>query len=113
MFLRCLTAIAVAALVLATVSFVRVVDEAEQREQDRIAGDVSSCERGNANRKIYRELAAAQVSYVDQILERASANSPAAEREAFAALLVEPRAAIAAAIAAIEDVDCALVVPGA
>ena len=113
MLIRFLTAIAVASLLLSTLAVVRVVDEAEQREQDRIASDLMSCERGNDNRTIYRELAIAQRDYVDAILTQASANSPAAERAEFEALLVEPRRDIANAIAQIVDVDCAVVVPGA
>ena len=113
MLIRFLAAVAVAALFLSTLSIVRVLDEADQREQDRVTADLASCERGNENRAIYRDLAHAQRAYVDEILDRASANSPAEERAAFESLLVEPRAAIMAAISKIEDVDCARVIPGA
>lgn len=87
----------------------------DEREAERIASDLASCERGNDNKAVNRRLAEAQRDYVDQTVDVVGdfAELDPAEVETLDALLAPARSAITEAITAIVDVDCLAVVPGA
>lgn len=87
--------------------------QADAREDDRVAADIASCERGNLARENIRKMGEANEALIRDILD--SVFSGAQDKDAAAALLatLEPLFTdYEKVVAEFQPVDCQALVPG-
>ena len=102
-----LSLVAVLALFGTVLLFIRDAEQNRQREQDRIAFDRGSCERGNLNRRINRDIAMAGARLDQRIIELLVSRSPRVNQEEINRLLAPAFEEYQEAVDKIELVDCA------
>lgn len=104
----------VGATVLSILNAVNIDEVNDAREVERIASDLSSCERGNVGRQSDIDIAMATENLIRKIL--AVTFAAAGDRPAIAALEAQLEPIFdehRQAVARIEIIDCRAVVPGA
>lgn len=111
-FLSIAVLLGVIALGLSIINAIALSAESDVRENERIAADLTSCERGNKIRQQVADIAGANRDLIDGIIDVVLADRPErhAELEADLAPVFER---YGATVAGIDLVDCADVTPGA
>ena len=106
--------IGVVALVVSFMNALELGEQSDQRERDRIASDVTACERGNVLRQQVRDMGAATDDTFRTVLDTIFANvRPSEASTELRRLLDVPLAEFHTAVQAIELTDCRAAVPGA
>lgn len=118
LFLLAMTALAIGSLGLGVYNQLEQQEIQTQRNDDRIAADLQSCERGNVFRQQIIDIGTANDEMISTILDTIFQNSASTpERQsAVAALrrqLDEPISKYRSTVAAIVITDCERAVPGA
>jgi ATP/maltotriose-dependent transcriptional regulator MalT len=106
-FLSFTVVLGLIALVLSVQNALEINQQADQRNAERIASDLQSCERGNGLRQQVIHGFTAVNESVNQIINIADPSDPVR------AQLDEPLVTLRDAAAAIQIVDCKSAVPGA
>lgn len=119
-FLTTCALVGLVALLLSVNNALALGRESDQREAERVASDVKSCERGNVFRQSVLTIGAAQEALVDGILDRIFTTSAAQRTPEQQANVEALRASLAPlftdyekALATITLTDCKQAVPGA
>lgn len=108
-FLTGAVVIGVVALGLSVANAIAISDAADEREAERVAADVTACERGNQLRHQLVGIAEAQQQLIVNILETAYEDQDIDPEERFGFAF----AAYAERLAQVELVDCVEDTPGA
>lgn len=107
-----LSIIAVASLMLSTYAVVGYIRGQDQREKDRVAADLASCELGNELIGQVVDVANATESMVDSIIDTLVERADPERREAIAEALAPSFEAYDEAVAEIETNDCDALIKG-